>query len=358
MKAARARGPGLAFAAGFLAAAALRVGYLVLLAGNWDTRVYREFVEIPERGGQLYRDTAYYYSPVWALLLRGVSEVASSAGVSFDKAVGLLLLLADAAATWLVWRIARDRLHLSAARSAGAALLFFANPVSVFVTGFHVQFDNLAVLFLLGALHLAGRKPPRQAAAAGALAASLLVKQVTFFHPLLFARRGEKSLSPLAVVPYAVFFASLLPYWIAGQPVERVFGYGSLAEDYGIAMLLKLPGVPDWGPRALFFFAALGGVLALQRVEAARACLLLFLILIVFLPGIAQYYLVWPIALGSLFRGAGYAVYTLVVSAFFLGSPDGLGLEFEHFPGWHGIWWSAVFWLLWELRGLSKGRPR
>ena len=60
------------------------------------------------------------------------------------------------------------------------------------------------------------------------------------------------------------------------------------------------------------------------------------------------------LALGSLYGGAGYAVFTLVVSAFYLGSPDGLGLPIPHLPGWHGVWWGAVFWLLWELRRVQS----
>jgi hypothetical protein len=85
-------------------------------------------------------------------------------------------------------------------------------------------------------------------------------------------------------------------------------------------------------------------------MEIGRACLLLFLVLLIFVPGVVQYYFVWPIALGALSGGAGYAVFTLVVSAFFLGSPDGLGLAIPHLPGWHGVWWAAVLWLMWELR--------
>jgi hypothetical protein len=62
-------------------------------------------------------------------------------------------------------------------------------------------------------------------------------------------------------------------------------------------------------------------------------------------------------ALGSLSGGAGYAVFTLFVSAFFLGSPDGLGLPLTRLPGWHGVLWGAVFWLLSEMRRLSQEKP-
>ena len=119
-------------------------------------------------------------------------------------------------------------------------------------------------------------------------------------------------------------------------------------------MLRKLPGVPQWAPTILFGLAVLVAVAALRRVEIGRACLMLFLVLLLFVPGIVQYYFVWPIALGSLFGGAGYAVFTLVVSAFYLGSPDGLELPLRHLPGWHGIWWATLFWLLWEMKSVSR----
>ncbi|HEV8232322.1 MAG TPA: glycosyltransferase family 87 protein [Thermoanaerobaculia bacterium] len=350
----------IVLAGGFVVAATLRIGFLASLAPNWDTDAYAEVVRTLESGGTLYRDTPHYnYSPVWAFVLRVLARIAGEGGVPFHRVVGALLLLVDGATGWLVFRIARDVLGRSAESAAGSALLFFANPISVFVTGFHAQFDCLSIAFLLLAIWLEGRPSARRLGAAGALAGSLLVKHVTAFHPIVFARRRDGRGLPLfaALLPFAVFAASFLPYWGVRRSVfDRVLRYGSLSEDYGTAMLRRLPGVPPWAPTALFFAAALVGAFALRRLEPARASLLLFLVLLIFLPGIAEYYFVWPIALGSLFGGAGYAVFTLLVSAFFLGSPDGLGLELTHLPGWHGIWWGTVFWSMWELRKLKGSR--
>jgi len=347
----------LLFTAACLSAVVLRIGWLLALEDNWDLSTYRDFVEFAGRGGGLYRDIAsYHFSPPWAFFLRGLAPAAALTGIPFEKAVGFALLLVDAASAWLLYKIARRNLLRSAPGAAAAALLFFANPVSVFTTGFHAQFENLSILFLLAAVFWADREPARPLPVLGFLAASLMAKHFTWFHPLLFANRlGKRGLSSLTVfVPYAIFFASFLPYWSVRDAVaERVLRHQSLAEDYGVAMLRQLPGVPDWAPLALFVVAAFSGVFAFRRLEIARACLLLFLLLLIFLPGIVQYYFVWPIALGSLFGGAGYAVFTLTVSAFFLGSPDGLNLPLAHLPGWHGVWWSAVFWLLWEMRGLA-----
>jgi len=336
----------------------VRIGWLSAFRDNWDMAGYRQFVEAAPRGGALYRDAPYHYSPVWAFVLLGISRATSPLGIPFEKAVGGLLLLTDAATAYVLFRIARDRLGRPADRAAGTALLFFSNPLSVFVTGFHLQWDNLAILFLVVAVWLAGREPESRAATSLALAASLLVKHVTFFHPLQFASRIGRRRLPLEILlPYGFFFASLLPYWGSRAAVfEGVFRYRGLSEDYGTAMLRKLPGFPDWAPTALFVAAALAAVFAFRRMEIGRACLLLFLVVLIFVPGVVEYYFVWPIALGSLYAGAGYAVFTLLVSAFFLGSPDGLGLPIPHLPGWHGVWWGAVLWLLWELRRASRSR--
>ncbi|HEU5249890.1 MAG TPA: hypothetical protein VFW15_07870 [Thermoanaerobaculia bacterium] len=346
-----------ALVAGFVAAAALRIGFLASLSPNWDTNAYAEVARTLDSGGALYRDTVRYnYSPVWALLLRVFARFSGEGGIPLHRVVGGFLLLADVATAWIVFRVARDVLLRPRRTAAGAALLFFANPVSVFVTGFHAQFDGLAIAFLMLAIWLAGRSRPQPLASAGALAGSLLVKHVTAFHPILFWRgaKGSRRLVFL-LLPYAIFGASFLPYWrVRGAVFAHVFAYRSMAEDYGTAMLRKLPGIPDWAPTVLFAAAALTAAIALARLELTRGSLLLFLVLLVFAPGMAQYYFVWPIALGSLFGGAGYAVFTLVVSAFFLGSPDGLGLPLEHLPGWHGIWFATVFWLLWEIRLLPK----
>jgi hypothetical protein len=353
-----ASGVRIALAAGFLFAAGVRVTWLCAFQDNWDMGTYRQFVAAAPHGGDLYRRAPYHYSPLWAFVLLGVSRSALAVGLPFAKTVGGILLLGDAVTAFLLFRISRDCFRRTAERAAGTALLFFSNPVSIFATGFHVQWDNLAILCLVAAVWLASRQAPRSVAAAAYISLSLLVKQVSFFHPLLFASRArDRARWLLFLVPDALFFASLFPYWADRDAVfESVFRFRSLAEDYGPAMLRKVPGMPEGVPLALFLAAMLAAIPALRRVEIARACLLLFLVQLIFAPGIAEYYFVWPIALGSLFGGAGYAVFTLVVSAFFLGSPDGLALPLTHLPGWHGIWFSTVFWLLWEIRRVQGSK--
>ncbi len=335
--------------AGFAAALAARVLLLRSVSGNYDVDSFAGAVAILHRGGDVYLETTRYnYSPAWAQILLVLDFLARKTGCTFATALGGLLLAVDVLTAAVLYRIAGR-----GSRGTAAALLFFANPVSIFVSSFHLQFDNLAILFLLAAV-VAAQSAGRSRWTAAALSASLVAKHFTaFFPPLFLAGRRRAGLTPLqALVPYAVFAASFVPYWRSWAGIRRnVVGYRSLAEDYGVAMLRAIPGAPAWLPMAAFLLAMAAAVVLLRRVASLpRACLMLFLAMLLFAPGICEYYFVWPIALGSLFGGAGYAVYTVVVSAFFLGSPDGLGLPLTHLPGWHGVWWSLLLWLAWEIR--------
>lgn len=350
MKASRAL-----LAAGFLAALAVRLAFLARFSGNYDLESFAGAAAILKRGGDIYLDTSRYnYAPVWAYVMAALDFLAARLGCSLGTALGAFLLAVDAATALVLHRLAGG-----GRRGEVAALLFFANPVSVFASSFHLQFDNASILFLLVAVGYAGRAAASTARTVAALSASLLVKHVTAFFPPLFVRdRGRRGLAPWQVlVPYAVFAASFLPFWRSWAGIRRnVVAYRSLAEDYGVAMLRAVPGVPAWLPTAIFLAAMAAALVLLKRVELPRACLLLFLVMLLFAPGICEYYFVWPVALGALFGGLGYAVYTVVVSAFFLGSPDGLNLPLAHLPGWHGVWWSLLFWLAWELRRIAP-RP-
>jgi hypothetical protein len=332
--------------AAFLAALGLRLAFLFGFQGNYDVGSYGDVAASVRGGGAPYGEgLRYNYAPAWAYVVSGAAGLAEALGVSLGAVVGSLLLAVDAASGGVLYLLGgRGR------RGAAAALLFFANPVSVLTTGHYVQFDNVAIFFLLVAIFAAGRDLP----ASLALAASLLVKHFTVLFPLVFASgRGRRRIGLLAAAaPYLLFAAAFLPFagsWSAIR--DDVLLYRGGTEDYGVGLLRGLPGVPALLPTLLFLAAAAGAILAGRDRPLPRACLLLFLVMLLFAPGVNEYYFVWPIALGSLSGGAGYAVYTVVVSLFYLGgSLEGLRVPFAHFPGWGGVWWSLLFWLAWDER--------
>jgi hypothetical protein len=218
---------GVALAAGFAAAAAIRVAYLARFGGNYDVAAFADTVAILRRGGDLYLETSRYnYSPVFAYALLGLSRAGELAGASVAAVLGALLLAGDAAAAWLVSRIAGG-----GRRGAAAGLIFFANPVSVFVSSFHLQFDGLAILALLAAIHAAERRP-ESARVPLWLSVSLVVKHIAAFFPPLFVRSRRRPGIPLvaAAIPYAAFAASFVPLWRQWPGIRtHVLEYRSLA---------------------------------------------------------------------------------------------------------------------------------
>src|SRR5262249_22072915 len=343
---------------GMLAAVALRVEALFHMRMTTDMIWWwRDAYEILQRGGDFYVETGRYnYSPLLAGVLWGLGRGGASVGISLIPAISIFLFPVDVAPACLIWRIATTR-GMTSSRAGLAALLFFANPVSILVTSDLLTFDNLSILFLLCGLWSLEKKPASKAPAVAWLSLSLLAKHITWFHPLLFgARRREPRLRWMAALaPYLVFLLSFLPFWRSWRGIrEHVLGYRSLDEVYGTEPLRFVQWLPRETTTLLFVLAAFAAIFWLRGVELGRASLILFLVLLIFTPGICPYYFVWPIALGALYPGVGFAVYTAVVTAFFIHSPDVLAQEVPHLPGWWGVWWALIFWLLWELRSLRK----
>jgi len=168
------------------AALAIRVSHLLAHRGNFDTGVYERIVALFRSGGNLYSGTnEYKWSPVWALLLWVIHGVGGALGWPLHRAVGFFLLGVDGVTAYLVYRIALRIGSRGESGALGAAVLFFANPVSIFASGFNLQWDNLSILFLLAALLFALPPEGRKTRFVASLSASILIKHISWCHPIL-----------------------------------------------------------------------------------------------------------------------------------------------------------------------------
>jgi hypothetical protein len=197
---------------------------------NFDVTSYRLVSNIQELGQSVYANTERYnYGPIWAWIVAGFGHLAGpgTGGLFHMWIAGFLamvdVLIAVAAARAYSWM---------------AALIFLLSPIGLLISGFHSQFDNLAVLMGLSAWLLirAGKpKTPAFLLSAVCLGVSLIVKHILFLFPvwMVFWKPLGKLRNRIlyALIAYGLFAIGFLPWCF--DPASRagirrnVFGYNS-----------------------------------------------------------------------------------------------------------------------------------
>lgn len=341
----------------------LRLSIAAKFPGTFDVGSYRIVAELTLAGENVYAGTdRYNYSPLWSYIVAGIWAIARPNFSLFVLLITVLLTLADAATALLLFLLARRRLGWSLEVSLGAALLFFSNPVSVAISCAQGQFDGLAILCLMGAISAAMHDPglARRPAVAAFLALSLLVKHVTLFHPLLFWKRIRRGGLPAGflVVPYLVFGASFLPFLPAsGGIAENVLLYptrllGPKRQLPGVLYALaQFPSHATVSMLLVFVAAVASAVWVTRHVELPRACLQLFLAMLVFLPSFGSQYLVWPVALGALYPGAAYVLFSTAAALY--QTRLSLKIPWPIVVTEPAVWVCAALWLWDEARRIS-----
>lgn len=343
---------------------ALRLGLAAGFRGNFDTQSYLLVVAAVESGQNVYAATdRYNYSPVWSWVVTALWRVSTPNVGVFVLLLGLLQIAADCGSAALLLRIAR-RLSRTPEESRRAALLFFANPVSILISCVHGQFDGLSILCLLAAVAAALSSSPRRAPAAAAwLSLSLILKHVTLFHPILFSRRraGGVLSDGLLLAPYALFVLAFLPYAGAWPSIlENVVAYGArasvLQKTGGLFALVDWSAAGRWVSGAVLLLGVAWVIWETRHLELARACLVLFLALLTFSPTYAVQYLVWPVALGALYPTPAYGLYTLAAALYHSSAPESLRLAWPIKTTVLGTWAAAAIWLCAELLSARRAR--
>ncbi len=351
----------------FLLVLVLRVAIAAQFRGNFDTVSFLIVAEAVQSGQNVYAVTdRYNYSPLWSYVVAALWGLSKPNTGLFVVLTGLLEIAVDAGTAGLLLRLARDRLGRPPEEARRAALLFFSNPVSVLISCAHGQFDGISILLLIAAIQLAmaPERPRRRAGVVALLSLSLLVKHITAFHPPLFWKRfrARGLAAPLLAVPYALFALSFAPFFASSQTIlQNVFLYatwlgGNKYQRAGASqVLLRFANNPALGQLLLCLAVIAGTLWIARKVELPRASLLVFLALIVSLPGYGNQYMVWPMALGSLYASPLYAV-CATAGALFL-SGESLHLAWPLNVTIPGEWLTVLLWFLAELR-LAARAPR
>lgn len=299
---------------------------------NYDVESYWIVSGIVDAGGNVYGEThRYNYGPAWFLILGALRQVADLFGDPFAAQRYLVVGLLTAVDLTIAWMLLRRF-------GPWTAVLYGLNPVVVLITGYHSQFDNLAIAVGLGGMLLLERTDGSADARAGrwwwaagvaVLGLSLVVKHILVVLPLWLAMHQPTLVRSvaMAVVPPAILVASFLPFVADGGAgiVANVIEYRS-AENAPFHTWL----VPRLVQRHVDEVMLFGGMLLvlgwLWRHRPPVERLLLYTVaVVVFSPGLYNQYLAIPAAAIAVFVNAVYVVYTGTATLYLVADGSNLG---------------------------------
>jgi hypothetical protein len=303
------------------------VGSRVLLGNlgyNFDVSSYVVVEQIVDQGENVYAHTIRYnYGPIWFYVVHAIALTAhlfADSWTAFLLLLSLLLALVDLMIAGLLY----ERF------GPAAAALFLLNPVSIMISGFHRQFDNIPVLLAMVAVVMLERSrcdrlDLRFVGGLAALGLSLAVKHVFFAFPLWLALRERSWRRRIAalVVPPLLFLLGFVPFLAGGRDgiVRNVFLYRSMAN----APLWRSVFGPVFGgatgPALLLFAALLVGAWLERRRDRFHGLLVYTVVVVAFSPAVANQYLAIPVAAASSLVNPFFVVYSLVAGAHLVFDP-------------------------------------
>jgi len=230
------------FAAASLVSLALKL-ILATHGHNFDVDSYGIVASLILHGKSFYANTARYnYGPIWAYLVTGLRQISTHLpalrGEAFHVTVAAFLGVTDITLAAV----------LSSRYRFGAGIFLLCCPASIILTGYHTQFENLALLAGLASWLLirnGSASTRRVLIASGFQGVSLVIKHVLFLFPLwvfFWPKLGSWwKRAAYVVIAYGIFGLSFLP-WMLDPPsrtgiIHNVFLYRS-EFTYSLSRLL------------------------------------------------------------------------------------------------------------------------
>lgn len=295
---------------------------------NYDVESYWLVGQIADNGGNAYAEThRYNYGPVWFGVLTTLYKATTSFPdhfVAYRISIALFLTAVDVGIALLLWKKFGKKV----------ATLFFLNPISIIITGYHSQFDNLAILFgFASVLMLAKSEADQKRTWAGwaMLGLSLMTKHILFALPIWLAIKQKVLWKKIAVmiVPFGLFAVSFVPFWEAGSRgiIDNVLLYRSM--NNAPFWTTVAPGVLQNNlPVFLLFIASLiVAGFAVRKVGIIKTFLIYLACLVLFSSSIANQYLAILVPFISVYFNIWLALLTIVSTLYLLIEPGaGMGI--------------------------------
>lgn len=294
---------------------------------NYDFDSYLIVIQIMDAGGNVYAETSRYnYGPIWFNILHFLYIISAKNTLIFRYILAFFLSAVDLGIFFILFK----------KFSFKPAAYFFLSPVSIIITGFHNQFDNLAVLTALIAVDLMGDKfkerlNKHQIAGLFLLGISLTTKHLFFIFPLWLAAKHRSFSQKIIIllVPTCVFILSFLPYWNEGKEgiIHNVFLYNSYNNEFFYNLIISDFLKQSISSKVVWLLILIAGAYIYKQESLVKTLLYYTGVLVGVSPSISNQYLAIPIPYLSVENNLFSALYTVVATINLFIDYDGL-----HFP--------------------------
>ena len=262
------------------------------------------------------------WPPLWLPVTAMAVSVSDAFHLPFHFVAKVPSILADVIIAFLLYAVA-ERFGRSAQRTA---LAYALNPVSIYTTGIHGNFDSFPLLCAMVAALLYApdaEADPRGVRAGGWLGAGAAFKTwpLLILPAMLTPSQSTRRRIVITVTAVSLWvIALLLPWPFAGRSaVTAAFGYRGMAGWWGLTSLRSLLAIaPSDRTVTWIFYAAMAlAAVAVWRSRAPVPTGVLFLLLTFYAtsPGCAPQNFIWivPVALIADPRRAG--AFTILATA-------------------------------------------
>jgi len=299
---------------------------------NFDYEMWVLNLDLYNNDKSIYNYGRYNYGPIWIWLLSFLDKI----NLQFISDLDFLrfkIIIFLSIVDFFIFILLFKKYNLK------IASFFFLNPISIFITGYHNQFDNFAILIALYAFinfeqNQLILRNYKSLFCLFLLGLSLCTKHIMFLFPLWLAIGQKKFLDKIIVIliPYTIFLFSFVPYLndINGI-LTNVFFYQSY-NNAPIWNLIVPRAINDYIGKFILFTSTIIILGFYFRKNNINYKFLMYLIcVVIFSSGIYNQYLAIPLVSIAILWNNYFLIYTLLTIFLFLGDGDALNINFFDF---------------------------
>jgi hypothetical protein len=303
----------------------LGIRFLVVSRGhNYDFDSFIIVAQYVDRGINVYASTTRYnYGPIWFHILYIMFQIASKNVVIFRYILVAFLSLIDLSIFAILYR----------KLSRTVAILFFLNPISIIITGYQNQFDNLALLIGMLSVLIIGDNyenpiTKRKILGLFILGLSITTKHLLFAFPFWLAIKQKGIFQKILtiLIPVLVFIISFVPYWHDGHAgiINNVLLYRNFNYEYFYRFFIPPFIQMIFSSLMVWIILLVVFAIVFRQRKGFESLLLYTCILVATSPLISNQYLAIVVPFVSAYLNPFTLSYTLIGTLLLLFDPYGL----------------------------------